>query len=135
MNKQKLFEAINSLNNARRSLFDAYREVRGDDYPEHLDRQLSIITSELVSKYHRLKWPGVKWMIHYQIKPGDCLSLIAERLGSTVEQIMEANSPAIDSHPDLIFPHDWLWIPTTVPIVTVDERGKVPINGGCKDTR
>lgn len=42
----------------------------------------------------------------YVIEPGDCLSVLAERFGTTVEQLMADNQNIVD--PDLIYAGDFL---------------------------
>ena len=44
----------------------------------------------------------------YKIQPGDCLSILAKRFGTTVEQLIESNPKITD--PDLIYAGDTLAI-------------------------
>ena len=53
--------------------------------------------------------PGYWDSFPYQIRPGDCLSVLAKKFKTTVRHIMDMNPKIQD--PDKIFDGDWINMP------------------------
>lgn len=53
--------------------------------------------------------PGYWASFPYQIRPGDCLSVLAQKFKTTVRHIMDMNPKIQD--PDKIFGGDWINMP------------------------
>lgn len=53
--------------------------------------------------------PGYWDSFPYQVKPGECLSILAQRFRTTVQHIMDLNPKITD--PDVIRAWDWINMP------------------------
>ncbi len=53
--------------------------------------------------------PGYWDSFPYQIQPGQCLSILAQRFRTTVQHIMDLNPKIVD--PDKVRAYDWINMP------------------------